>query len=140
MKKLPIVFVCIENSCHSQLAEAFGHLNKGDAFEIYSAGSKPSGKVNPKAVATMLERGYDLGTHHSKSLDELPDLEFAAAITMGCGDECGSLTATCREDWGIPDPKHMDAQAFGEIRDGIEQRVKDLMLRLQSSCASAQKP
>lgn len=133
MKKIPIVFVCVENSCRSQLAEAFGHLNKGERFDIYSAGSRPSGQVNPKAVQTMRERNYDLGSHRSKSLDDLPDIEFAAAITMGCGDECESLRALSREDWGIPDPKHMDATAFGEIRDGIEGRVKDLMARLQTS-------
>lgn len=133
VKKLPIVFVCIENSCRSQLAEAFGHLNKGERFEVYSAGSKPSGRVNPKAIATMQAREYDLDSHHSKSLDDLPELEFAAAITMGCGDECGSISARLREDWGIPDPKHMDADDFAEIRDGIEGRVKELFERLESA-------
>src|SRR5687768_3989945 len=93
-----IVFVCVENSCRSQIAEAFGRLFAGANVEIYSAGSRPSGQVNPKAIASMKEIGYDLATHASKSLDDLPKVEFDAAITMGCGDECPFLQAKSRED------------------------------------------
>src|SRR5262245_51540240 len=102
-----VVFVCVENSNRSQMAEAFGRIYGVGRVEVYSAGSKPSGAVNPKAVEAMRELGYDLTAHQSKSLDDLPDVAFDAAVTMGCGDECPLLRAVEREDWGIPDPKHM---------------------------------
>ena len=102
-----VVFVCVENACRSQLAEAFGHLHKAEGVEIYSAGSTPSGQVNPKAVATMAELGYDMNSHRSQGLGELPDIEFDAVITMGCGDNCPWLKGKIREDWALPDPKHL---------------------------------
>ena len=125
-----IVFVCVENSCRSQIAEAFGRLYAGPNVEIYSAGSRPSGQVNPKAIASMQEIGYDLTTHASKSLDELPAVEFDAAITMGCGDECPFLKAKSREDWGIPDPKHLPPEQFRDVRALIEGKVRELLARI----------
>ena len=125
-----IVFVCVENSCRSQIAEAFGRLFAGANVEVYSSGSRPSGQVNPKAIASMKEIGYDLTTHASKGLDTLPAVEFDFAITMGCGDECPFLKAKAREDWGIPDPKHLSADEFRIIRDEIADRVRDLLARL----------
>jgi len=125
-----IVFVCVENSCRSQIAEAFGRLYAGPNIEIYSAGSRPSGQVNPKAIATMQEIGYDLSAHGSKSLEALPQVEFDAAITMGCGDECPYLRARSRADWGIPDPKHLPPEEFGQIRNLIAGKVRDLLARL----------
>src|SRR5436190_3406556 len=83
-----IVFVCVENSNRSQMAEAFARIHGAGMFEAYSAGSRPSGKVNPKAVAAMAQVDYDLTVHQSKSLADLPDVDFDAAVTMGCGDEC----------------------------------------------------
>lgn len=120
---MKVVFVCIENSNRSQMAEAFAHMA---GIEAYSAGSRPSGKVNPKAIEAMKEVGYDLSDHHSKSLDELPDVEFDVAVTMGCGDECPMLKAKHREDWGIPDPKAMDPEQVKKVRDLIERKVKEL--------------
>lgn len=105
-------------------------IHAKDRFEVYSAGSKPSGKVNPKAIETMKEMGYDLSRHKSKSLKELPTGEYDAAITMGCGDECPMLTAKHREDWGIPDPKNMAPDQFREIRNLIEGKVMDLIKKL----------
>lgn len=125
-----VLFVCVENSCRSQMAEAFGHVYKGNRAEVYSAGSAASGQVNPKAVATMSELNYDLSRHRSQSLDEMPDIVFDAVITMGCGDNCPWVKSRLREDWGLPDPKHMDADEFRVIRDDIGQRVKDLFQRL----------
>ena len=117
------VFVCVENSNRSQMAEAFAHMAGIDA---YSAGSRPSGKVNPKAIEAMKELGYDLTTHHSKSLDDLLNETFDVAITMGCGDECPMLKAARREDWGIPDPKELSPEQFREVRDLIGRKVKEL--------------
>jgi arsenate reductase (thioredoxin) len=117
------VFVCVENSNRSQMAEAFGRMAGIDA---YSAGSRPSGKVNPKAIEAMKELGYDLSEHYSKSLDELPDETFDVAVTMGCGDSCPTLKATRREDWQIPDPKELPPEQFREVRDLIGRKVKEL--------------
>ena len=125
-----VLFVCVENSCRSQLAEAFTRIHGGDAIEAYSAGSRPSGEVNPKAIAAMRELGYDLSRHRSKSLAEIPGVEYDYAITMGCGDECPLVRARHREDWGVPDPKHMGAGEFRQVRDLIEARVKTLLARL----------
>ena len=129
--RLPrVVFVCVENSCRSQLAEALTKLHGQGQVQAYSAGSRPSGVVNPKAIASMRELGYDLSKHASKGLDDLPDVEFDAAITMGCGDECPLVRARLREDWGIPDPKHLDADEFRMTRELIAARVHALVERL----------
>ena len=117
------VFVCVENSNRSQMAEAFARMAGIDA---YSAGSRPSGKVNPKAIEAMKELGYDLAAHHSKSLSDLPDETFDVAVTMGCGDECPMLKAARREDWGIPDPRDMPPGEFREVRDLISRKVEKL--------------
>jgi len=118
------VFVCVENSNRSQIAEAFARLA---GIEAYSAGSRPSGKVNPKAIEAMREVGYDLSTHQSKSLDDLPDVQFDIAVTMGCGDECPYIRASRREDWKIPDPKEMPPEQFRQVRDLIESMINVLM-------------
>jgi arsenate reductase len=81
-----ILFVCIENSNRSQMAQAFANMLGGENIDAFSAGSKPSGVINPKAIASMKELGYDLTTHDSKSLDDIPDIEYDYVITMGCGD------------------------------------------------------
>lgn len=125
MKK--ILFVCVENSCRSQMAEAFGKMHGKGIVEVYSSGSKPSGIVNPKAIASMKEVGYDLSKHESFGLDELPQVQWEYAITMGCGDECPMIKANNREDWGLPDPKHMEPEEFNRVRDIIEKEVIDLI-------------
>ena len=126
-----LLFVCIENSNRSQLAEAFARLHGGEGVVALSAGSKPSGSVNPQAVAAMRELGYDLARHASKSLDELPDVEFDVVVTMGCGDACPWVRARRREDWKVPDPRGLDPQAFRAVRDLIESKVKTLLAELQ---------
>ena len=117
------VFVCVENSNRSQMAEAFARMA---GIEAYSAGSRPSGQVNPKAIAAMRELGYDLSAHRSKSLDDLPDETFDVAVTMGCGDSCPTLKAKRREDWQIPDPKALSPEEFRAVRDLIGAKVKEL--------------
>ncbi len=122
-----ILFVCVENSCRSQIAEAFAKIYGKDVIKSYSSGSKPSGIVNKKAIATMKEVGYDLTSHNSKSLTEIPDVEYEYAITMGCGDECPYVKAKYRDDWKIDDPKHMNAKDFANIRDIIKDKVINLI-------------
>ena len=122
-----LIFVCVENSNRSQMAEAFARLHGGAAVEAYSAGSRPSGRVNPKAVEAMGERGYDLTRHRSKGLDEFTGVEFDAAVTMGCGDACPTVRARRHEDWAIPDPKDMPAEEFRAVIGLIEAKVKALL-------------
>src|SRR5579859_5589050 len=131
MNKKNILFVCVENSNRSQMAQAFANLHGKDQVDAYSAGSRPSGKINPKAIAAMKESGYDLTAHQSKSLDEIPKIEYEYAITMGCGDECPFVNARHREDWNIPDPREMNDGEFREVKKLIEQKVKDLMKKIR---------
>lgn len=128
-----ILFVCIENSNRSQMAQAFANMFGGGKVVAYSAGSRPSGKVNPKAITAMREMGYDLTTHTSKSLDELPAIVFDCVITMGCGDACPLVRAKTRLDWNIPDPRNMDAADFRNVRDMIRDDVKEVMAELTES-------
>lgn len=118
-----MLFVCVENSNRSQMAEAFARILGGDAIEAYSAGSKPSGIVNPKAIEAMHEVGYDLSSHKSKALSDLPNLEFDFVATMGCGDECPLIRAHIREEWQIPDPKNMTPTEFREVRNLVRDKV-----------------
>ncbi len=129
MKK-NILFVCIENSNRSQMAQAFAVIHGKEKVNAYSAGSRPSGKINPKAVAAMRELGYDLSAHDSKALDEIPDAEYEYAVTMGCGDACPLVRARHRDDWNIPDPRDMNESDFRKVRDLIEEKVKELLKKL----------
>ena len=126
VKKL--LFVCVENSNRSQMSQAFAKILGGVQVAAYSAGSKPSGIVNPKAIAAMKELDYDLSIHDSKSLEEVKIFApFDAVVTMGCGDACPWMPAKQFIDWQIPDPKHMEPKEFNEVRDFIKEKVKDLL-------------
>jgi protein-tyrosine-phosphatase len=126
-----VVFICVENSNRSQMAEAFARIHGGGKVEAYSAGSRPSGRVNPRAVEFMREVGYDLTAHRSKSLAELPAGELDVVVGMGCGDEgCPLVRARRREEWGVPDPKEMPAEEYRKVRDLIERKVKELLASL----------
>ena len=118
------LFVCVENSNRSQMAEAFARIHGGDRVEAYSAGSRPSGRINPKAIETMREIGYDLSKHTSKSLSDIPDIEYDLVATMGCGDECPFVRAKHHEDWDIPDPRNMTLDEFRQVRDMISRQVQ----------------
>ena len=124
-----ILFVCVENANRSQMAEAFARMYGSDAVEALSAGSAPSGRINPKAMRFMAELGYDLAAHVSKSLDQI-DGEFDAVVTMGCGDRCPWVSAKRREDWQLPDPRDMDDVGYRAVRDEISARVKQLLATL----------
>lgn len=123
-----VLFVCVENSNRSQMAEAFAHMLGGDAVEAYSAGSHPSGVINPKAVEAMRELGYDLTAHDSKSLQDVPDIEYDFVVTMGCGDECPYIAARHRVDWALPDPRNMSPEEYRGVRDAIGDRVRELLI------------
>ena len=125
--KKRVLFVCVENSCRSQMAEGFARRYGADRWEVYSAGSWPSGEINPKAIQSMNEIGIDLTQQESKALNDLPNVQFDAVITMGCGDACPWLPARRREDWDIPDPKAMSPDQFREVRNQIETAVRKLL-------------
>ncbi|MGI9037809.1 MAG: arsenate reductase ArsC [Gemmatimonadota bacterium] len=121
-----VLFACVENSNRSQMAEALARLHGADVLEPFSAGSRPSGAVNPRAIAAMREVGYDLGTHRSKGLDEVEG-PFDYVITMGCGEDCPYVAAERREDWELTDPKDLPPEEFRGVRDEIERRVRALI-------------
>lgn len=125
-----VLFVCVENSNRSQMAQAFAKLLGGERVESFSAGSRPSGRVNPKAIAAMAELGYDLSTHASKGLDAFNGMEIDAAVTMGCGDACPLVKAKHRFDWQIPDPREMPPEQFNQVRDLIREKVRELLTEL----------
>lgn len=128
MMKKKVLFVCVENSNRSQMSEAFARIIGGENVEAHSAGSKPSGIVNPKAIAAMKELGYDLAKHKSKSLKDAERFApFDAVVTMGCGDACPWMPAKKFIDWEIPDPKNMDREEFNKIRDLIKDKVQELL-------------
>jgi protein-tyrosine-phosphatase len=112
------------------MAQAFARIHGGASVEALSAGSRPSGKINPKAIEAMNEIGYDLSAHHSKSLDDIPSGPYDAAVTMGCGDACPAIAARVREDWEIPDPRDMPPEEFRKVRELIERKVKELLSRV----------
>ena len=112
------------------MAQAFATIYGHNKITAHSSGSRPSGKINPKAIAAMQELGYDLSTHASKSLDEIPQVEYEYAITMGCGDECPLINAKNREDWQLPDPRNMEPEEFNKVRNEIKDRVIDLLGRI----------
>ena len=128
MSKKKILFVCVENSNRSQMSEAFAKMLGGETIDAYSAGSSPSGKINPKAIASMREIGYDLSLHHSKSPEEVKQFApFDVVVTMGCGDACPWMPAKKFIDWDIPDPKEMNEVDFRKVRDLIGDKVKVLL-------------
>jgi len=126
-----LLFVCVENSCRSQMAEGFVRniitSQRRSNLEVHSAGSIPSGGINPMAVDIMKERGIDISNQESKGLDALPKDKFDIIVTMGCGDNCPTVFAKKRIDWQIKDPKGASIEIFREVRDEIEEKVLELL-------------
>jgi arsenate reductase (thioredoxin) len=123
---IKILFVCIENAGRSQMAEGFARSMAGDKFDIYSAGSKPSGKINPLAVEVMNEAGIDISNNRSKGFKDLPIKQFDYIVTMGCGDACPIIPSKKHVDWELDDPKGKSIEEVRKIRDIINEKVKNL--------------
>jgi len=136
MEKQKILFVCVENSCRSQMAEGFARALGADTIEVYSAGSYPLGKVNPDAVKVMCESGIDIASQRSKGFQELPITTFDYVVTLGCQDVCPLVPARKNIDWDIDDPKGKSIYFFRCVRDKIEQKVKLLLRSVVSSEAA----
>jgi arsenate reductase (thioredoxin) len=119
---LKVLFVCVENSCRSQIAQA---LARKLGIDAESAGSRPSGKVNPKALQLMPE----LASHKSKAISDVPAEGWDYVVTMGCGDACPYVPAKARLDWKIPDPKDLPLPEFQAVIDLIKEHVRELAAR-----------
>lgn len=118
-----VAFICVHNSCRSQIAEALGKHLARDVFESYSAGTETKPKINQDAVRLMKQL-YDIDmekTQHSKLLDEIPNVEYV--ITMGCNVECPYLPCDYREDWGLDDPTGKSDEEFIKIIQTIESKI-----------------
>ena len=133
--KRSILFVCVANSCRSQMAEAAAKAVGKGLWEVWSAGSSPSGRVHPVALQVMGELGLDLSTHRSKGLDAIPTRPWDYIVTMGCGDACPSVPARQRLDWEIPDPVGLPLAEVRQIRDDLIQRIGELMGSTQDAAA-----
>jgi protein-tyrosine-phosphatase len=127
---LRLLFVCRENSCRSQMAEAWARRYGDGRVEAFSAGSSPSGRVHPEVIACMAERGIDLAGHRSKGLADVPDVEYDAVVALACGDACARVRARRRESWDFPAPKDLPPEGVRAVRDGIERKVKELLASL----------
>lgn len=126
---MKIAFICIHNSCRSQMAEAWGNKLLSDISEIYSAGTEDYPEVKPLAVAVMSEVGIDTSNQYPKLLKDIPQ-KLDILITMGCGVECPYVPADYREDWGLDDPSGGPIEDFRITRDLIEEKVKQLRERI----------
>ena len=122
------------------MAEGFAKKLGGDKLEVWSAGSKPSGKINPLAIAYMKEKGISLETHVSIGLDDLPSGEWDHVITMGCGDACPLYPGVRYIDWPIDDPQGRPLSAVRRVRDDIERRVRALLDELCVAVAAPAEP
>ena len=130
MKK--VAFICVHNSCRSQMAEALGRKLASDVFESYSAGTETKPRINQDAVRLMKQvHGIDMEeAQHSKLLSELPEIDIV--VTMGCNVQCPMLPCSHREDWGLDDPSGKPDEAFLETMDRIEEKVLDLKGRIET--------
>ncbi|RCW52386.1 arsenate reductase ArsC [Halanaerobium sp. ST460_2HS_T2] len=129
--KYKVGFICVGNSCRSQMAEGFAREYAGDILEVYSAGTDPSPEVKPNAVKAMDEVGIDISDHYPKLLEEIPS-ELDILITMGCGVECPYIPCEFREDWGLDDPDGHPMEVFRETREIIDQKVKELIEKVKN--------
>ena len=124
---MKILFACVENSCRSQIAEAFAKIHSPEDYQVYSAGSKPTGVINSTAIGLLADIGYDLGSHTCNSLEDYSGLKFDNLVLMGCGEECPHLNADNKIEWDIPDPKNMNRKDFKEVILLIETEVLNLI-------------
>ena len=122
-----VLFACVENSCRSQIAEALAKKISPHKFDFYSAGSKPSGIINPLAIKLLKSQGVYLTDHRSKDVSEFINIKIDYLILMGCGDQCPNIVAEERVEWDIPDPKDMEAPEFLNVIEIIRGEVKKLI-------------
>ena len=122
-----VVFLCVENSCRSQIAEAFANKYGKNKVTALSAGSRPSGNINENAIHLMKEFGCDLTKQKSTGISDLPKIEVHSIVSMGCGDRCPSIKTKRRIEWNIRDPKEMKLDEFSGIIEEIKIEVLNLL-------------
>ena len=122
-----VLFACVENSCRSQIAEALAKKISPHKSNFYSAGSKPSGIINPMAIKLLKSQGVYLTDHRSKDVSEFINVKIDYLILMGCGDQCPNIVAEERVEWDIPDPKDMEEPEFLNVIENIRGKVKKLI-------------
>ncbi|MDF2522788.1 MAG: ArsC family transcriptional regulator [Clostridiales bacterium] len=130
--KIKVAFVCVHNSCRSQMAEAISKLVAAESFEAYSAGTETKPQINQDAVAVIKEL-YDVdmnATQKSKLISDIPSVDIV--VTMGCNVDCPYLPCKHREDWGLDDPTGKDKNEFIKTAKMIEEKVLDLKNRLNN--------
>ncbi|MDP3131016.1 MAG: arsenate reductase ArsC [Bacillota bacterium] len=130
MDKKRVLVLCTGNSCRSQMADGFARVLGGGKIESYSAGSRPSGKVNLEAIKVMGEAGIDISGAQSKGFYDLGVKDFDYVITMGCKDTCPFIPAKEHIDWQIEDPKGKGEDFFRKTRDIIKEKVEQLIIHL----------
>lgn len=130
--KPKVAFICVHNSCRSQIAEALGKYYANDVFESFSAGTEIKPQINQDAVRLMKDLYHiDMEkTQYSKLIDELPKIDMV--ITMGCNVECPYIVCSHREDWGLEDPTGKSDDEFKYIIQSIENKILELKNRLNS--------
>ena len=130
MTKPRVAFVCVHNSCRSQIAECLGKLLAGDVFESVSGGTETKPQINRDAVRLMKAKyGVDMEkTQYSKLIDELPPVDVV--VTMGCNVQCPSLPCRMREDWGLEDPSGRSDEIYLDVIKRIEEKILDPKKRL----------
>ena len=130
MNKPNVAFICVHNSCRSQIAEALGKKLASDVFESYSAGTETKPRINQDAVRLMKQvHAIDMEqTQYSKLLSELPEINIV--VTMGCNVQCPMLPCTHRKDWGLDDPTGQPDEVFLDTIRQIEEKILDLKARL----------
>ena len=130
--KPKVAFICVHNSCRSQMAEALGKHFASGIFDSYSAGTEMKPQINQDAVRLMKEiYSIDMEeTQRSKLLSDIPDIDIV--VTMGCNVNCPYLPCRHREDWGLDDPTGKSDEEFKKVIDEIEEKIKDLAQRIQN--------
>ncbi len=133
MNKPKVAFICVHNSCRSQIAEALGKSLASDVFDSYSAGTETKPQINQDAVRLMKEiHNIDMElTQTSKILNDIPEVDVV--ITMGCNVQCPTLPSKHREDWGLDDPSGKDDDTFRETIATIEKKMLDLKNRIATN-------
>ena len=131
-EKLKIIFVCVENARRSQMAQGFAEALGREKVEVYSAGSRPSQQIDLMVIEVMKEKGIDLSSKRPKSLNDLPSIEMDYLVTMGCEETCPAVLAKKIIEWEIPDPKGKSVDFFREVRDLVEDKVRNLLIELKS--------
>ncbi|OGQ11266.1 MAG: hypothetical protein A2026_09375 [Deltaproteobacteria bacterium RBG_19FT_COMBO_46_12] len=126
-RKNRIAFICVENARRSQMAQGFAEVFGQGSVEVHSAGSRPSAQIDPLVIEVMKEKGIDLTAKRPEGLNDLPPIEMDYLITMGCEEVCPAVLAKKIIEWKIPDPKGKSIDFFREVRDLIENKVRDFL-------------